>query len=116
MLFAGVYILGISLFYLFQKQLIFRPKKLAKGYTFDFQAQFQEYFFDTPDGEQVNALFFPTSNNSSKGVVLYFHGNADNLKRWAKYYSDFTSRGYDFLVMDYRGYGKSTGAIDEDAF
>ena len=49
----------------------------------------------------------------SKGLILYFHGNADNLQRWGKYSGDFTRLGYDILMMDYRGYGKSTGYPSE---
>jgi len=51
-----------------------------------------------------------------KGLVIYFHGNADNLQRWGKFHSDFTSRGYDILMPDFRGFGKSTGQPDELKF
>ena len=49
-------------------------------------------------------------------MVIYFHGNADNLKRWGNYTSDFTKRGYDVFILEYRGYGKSTGKPDETKF
>lgn len=41
--------------------------------------------------------------------MLYFHGNADNLQHWGAYGKTFLRLGYDFMVWDYRGYGKSTG-------
>jgi fermentation-respiration switch protein FrsA (DUF1100 family) len=68
----------------------------------------EEYFVKTQDGETLNVLLFKTKLNS-KGLILYFHGNADNLQRWGQYAEDFTKLGYDILMMDYRGYGKSTG-------
>ena len=49
-------------------------------------------------------------------MVIYFHGNADNLQRWGNFQSDFTSRGYDILMPDFRGFGKSTGQPEELKF
>ena len=47
-------------------------------------------------------------------MIIYFHGNANNLKRWGKYSVNFTSLGYDVLMIDYRGYGKSSGIPTEE--
>ena len=103
--------------YFFQDNIIFQHKKLTQDYIFKFdpdpkQEPFQEYFIQTDDGETLNALLFKTKLRS-KGLILYFHGNADNLQRWGKYSVDFTRLGYDILMMDYRGYGKSTGKPTE---
>lgn len=99
-----------------QKKALFRPTPLAPDHRYDFAEPFEEHFFDTPDGARLNALFFPTSLVPKRGVVLYFHGNRDNLQRWGALHADFTRRGYDFLVSDYRGYGKSTGEHDEASY
>ncbi len=103
--------------YFFQDNIIFQRKKLTQDYIFKFNADpkqepFEEYFIETDDGETLNALLFKTKL-TSKGLILYFHGNADNLQRWGKYSVDFTRLGYDILIMDYRGYGKSTGKPTE---
>ena len=101
----------------FQDSIIFQRKVLPMNYIFTFQrdssqAKLEEYFIRTEDGEDLNALLFKTKLKS-KGLILYFHGNADNLQRWGKYAVDFTKLGYDILMMDYRGYGKSTGKPTE---
>jgi alpha-beta hydrolase superfamily lysophospholipase len=103
----------MSVAYLFQKQIIFHPRSLAATYQYRFEERFEEFFLPTLDGEKINGLYF--KSNASKGIVLYFHGNADNLQRWGKHASDFTSRNYDFALIDYRGFGKSTGKINETA-
>ncbi len=99
-------------FYFFQDSFIFQSTSLPKGYAFTFEKKFEEYFIPTDDGEKLNALLF-RSQQPSKGLILYFHGNADNLQRWGQYAVDFTNLGYDILMTDYRGYGKSTGTPTE---
>lgn len=85
---------------------------LSSNYRFQFDQSFEEHFIKTPDGETLNALLFK-SPTPSKGFILYFHGNAGNLQRWGKYAIDYTKLGYDILMIDYRGYGKSTGTPSE---
>src|SRR6185295_5988752 len=36
-----------------------------------------------------------------------------NLQRWGNYAEDMTQLGYEVVMMDYRGYGKSTGSPTE---
>jgi hypothetical protein len=45
---------------------------------------------------------------------LYFHGNKTNISRYAKYSENFTRNNYDVWMMDYPGFGKSTGTLSED--
>jgi hypothetical protein len=100
-------------FYLFQDQIVFQSKSLSSDYTFKFDQPFEEHSISTEDGSVLNSLLFRTQP-PSKGLILYFHGNADNLQRWGNYAIDFTSLGYDVLMVDYRGYGKSSGSPTED--
>lgn len=95
-----------------QEKVVFLPVRLNGDFKFDFEEEFEELHFETPYAGQINALYFKVKN--PKGVILYFHGNADNLTRWGKHAAAFTSYGYDVLVPDYRGYGKSTGPRSED--
>jgi pimeloyl-ACP methyl ester carboxylesterase len=97
-----------------QKRLIFQPKVLKEDYVFEFDRPHEEIWLPTDAGGKINALYFRCHNPRPKGIVWYAHGNKDNLQRWGNMHKDFTSRGYDFFVWDYRGYGKSTGIINEE--
>lgn len=108
-----LYVIVYAGFYFFQDHLVFQSKALDKDYHFSFDQKFTEHFIPTDDGETLNALLFKTSG-PTKGLILYFHGNANNLQRWGTYAIDFTSLGYDILMVDYRGYGKSTGTPTEE--
>ena len=103
--------LGIAV-YIFQERLIFHPEKLSDKYKFVFEIPFEELNYPTSDGNNINALLFKAEN--SKGVVFYHHGNAGNLESWGTKAIDFTSKGYDLLMYDYRGYGKSSGNIKNE--
>ena len=96
----------------FQEKVVFLPVILPHDHTYDFENDFKEYLWDTPFDGKINVLHFRIEN--PKGVIAYFHGNADNLHRWGKIAVDFTKFGYDVLVMDYRGYGKSSGPRNEE--
>ena len=57
--------------------------------------------------------FFP-QDSVRRGVVLYFHGNKKNIGWYAKYAENFTRHGYEVWMIDYPGYGKSTGRFTEN--
>ena len=107
----AVYILVCSGLYFQQDELIFRPAVLPADFRFSFPQTFSEVNVPV-DGATLNALYFTVPH--SRGVVLFFHGNAGSLRRWGEVAESFTSRGYDLLVFDYRGYGKSTGKITSE--
>ena len=95
-----------------QEKVVFLPVVLPADHQFEFEEEFEEYLWDTPFKGKINVLHFKLK--IPKGVILYFHGNADNLHRWGNIANEYTKFGYDVLVMDYRGYGKSSGPRNED--
>lgn len=106
--------ISIALYYL-QDYLLFKPEKLSKDFEFNYQNQeFKEYNLVTRDGAVINGIrFFP--KGESKGVVLYLKGNSKSIKGWGKFAVDFTRHGYNVLMVDYRGFGKSTGRRSQKA-
>lgn len=106
-----LYLAFMSVLYTFQEKIIFRPVSLDITYKFEFTVTFEELFLKTDENTTINALLFKTE--APKGVILYFHGNAGNLKRWGEITSQFTKFNYDVLVIDYRGYGKSSPNLSE---
>jgi hypothetical protein len=111
-----IYISVLGLLYLLHPRIVFQPDKLPPDYTFDFDQKFTELFLpDHQSGSQLHAIHF-TVPDTTRGLVLYFHGNADNLQRWGRYMIDFTQHGYEVLAVDYPGYGKSEGKATEENF
>jgi alpha-beta hydrolase superfamily lysophospholipase len=97
--------------YFIQERLIFKPEKLKQDFEFKYDIPFKEYFFDIEPGVRINGLHF--HRDKPKGLILYFHGNTRSIKGWARYARDFYRYDYDVVLLDYRGFGKSTGKRSE---
>ncbi len=104
-----LYILVCTLMYFFQETLIFHPKQLSRDHEFAFVGHYSEVNIRTEDGTSLNGLLF--KSDSSMGLFFYLHGNAGALDTWGNAAKAYTDLGYDFFIMDYRGYGKSEGEI-----
>lgn len=111
-----LYVLLVTFATIFQEKILFRNTKIDINYKYQFKGNFEEMWFHPEANVDLNALYFKTGSLKRKGLILYFHGNADDLRRWGKYAEDFTKNGYDILIMDYRQFGKSTGKLSEKAF
>lgn len=97
--------------YFIQEKFIFKPEKLSQDFEYKYDAPFKEINFEVEQGVTINGLHFFTA--SPKGMILYFHGNTRSIKGWAKYACDFYRYQYDVVLVDYRGFGKSTGKRTE---
>lgn len=110
----GIYVgISILLFFL-QDYLMFKPEKLEKDFQFHYENQeTEEYNVETRDGATINGLHFKSKN--PKGIVFYLKGNSKSIKGWGKFAVDFTKHNYDVIMVDYRGFGKSTGRRTQKA-
>lgn len=107
---GGIVLLSVVVYFL-QDFFIFKPEKLRADFIFKYDIPFRELNFDIEPGVRINGLHF--YRDAPKGLILYFHGNSRSIKGWAKYAKDFYRFNYDVVLIDYRGFGKSTGKRSE---
>lgn len=107
----AVYLLLCLAFYTLQDFFFFRPEILPRNFEYEYAFPFDEVHFDMEDGGYINGLHFRVPN--ARGVVFYLKGNSRSLKGWGKFAKDFLGKGYDFFMIDYRGFGKSSGKRTE---
>jgi uncharacterized protein len=105
-------LIGIAIYY-GQDKLLFHPQPVAANSPYSFTSPFKEVNIPFSKNSTINIIQFAANQPQPKGVVLYFHGNKQNITRYAKAAPEFTSRGYDVWMIDYPGFGKSTGAFTE---
>lgn len=93
------------LFYYPQKYLIFSPKLLDLEPT--------PIYVSSKDGTRIHGWHFKADPGPPKGVVLQFHGNAENISSHYLQLVWLIQKGYDTVFFDYRGYGSSEGVTDQ---
>lgn len=59
------------------------------------------------DGERIGARFHAAGKQDP--ILLFFHGNGEIASDYDDLAPMYTQMGINFMVFDYRGYGKSTG-------
>jgi alpha-beta hydrolase superfamily lysophospholipase len=108
---ALVYAAALALLWFQQERLIFLPTPLAPEHRFDVGPDVHEAWVDVP-GARLHALHLRLPRPA--GVVFYLHGNAGNLRGWFANAEFYRRANMDLFMLDYRGYGKSSGHIDSE--
>jgi fermentation-respiration switch protein FrsA (DUF1100 family) len=75
--------------------------------------QFENLRLQTEDGETLAAWWVPAPAEKTRGAVLLLHGNAGSIADRIMYLPHFHALGYAVLLVDYRGYGASSGKPSE---
>ena len=93
-----------------ENRLIYFPPRYPEGFIPQeaYGVQVEDVWLHTADGVKINAFFH--SNPDSKQVLLWFHGNAENIGYGLSQMRELATLGTNILAVDYRGYGKSEGA------
>lgn len=105
------YLLLVSLAWAFQGHLIHFPSQSLVSSPEDAGLRYQDVTIVTEDDERLHAWFVPAVE--SRGVLLFFHGNAGNISHRLESLRIFHRLQLDVLILDYRGYGRSTGSPSE---
>lgn len=111
------YAVIVALLFLFQSRLIYYPQ-IGRELTITPQAHglgYESVDIHTEDGETLHAWWVPAIGRepAARGIILFFHGNAGNISHRIDYLMMFSRLGYATLIVDYRGYGRSSGAPSE---
>ena len=90
-----------------QNSLIFYPSK--DFYPLPDALKYEEVFVRTIDREKLHGYFLPAAVETDH-TIIYLHGNAENVSSWYEACVEIQKHvNVNALIVDYRGYGKSTG-------
>jgi len=110
---AIIYISGGVALYFLQDAILFHPVTLNRTYSYNFPEPHKDINIPIDSKDTLNLVDFASTDTIARGIVLYFHGNKRNISWYAKYIPYFTRHGYQVLMIDYPGFGKSTGKLTE---
>ena len=103
-----IYLIAVTLVWFNQERLLFSPSVLPADYTFKLAPDEHESTVEV-DGAKLNVLQLKLPHPD--GVVFFLHGNSDSLLEWFVNIERYRRLNVDVVMMDYRGFGKSTGHI-----
>lgn len=69
---------------------------------------YREYWL-TPEEDVRIHLWHMDAGVESRGTIVHFHGNAENMSTHFLFSAWLVKSGYDVVTFDYRGYGQSRG-------
>lgn len=102
----------IGLLWWKQESLLFHPQVLPANHRFDLGSDVKEVWLEVP-GARLHALHL--QQTQARGLVFFLHGNGGSLQDWFVNLDFYRRARFDLYMLDYRGYGKSTGQIESEA-
>jgi len=102
---------GIAIHH-FQDRIFFRPVPVPLEHRYAFGMPYRERNIRFRDNANLNLVEFPVPGRQRRGIVLYLHGNRSNIGWYVEHVGGFHRNGYEVWMIDYPGYGKSTGPME----
>lgn len=111
----GSLLLLALLTWMLQPKLLFRPYPEMVGVPSDWGFAYEDVWLTTDDGVRLHGWFLPAARRRpSPHTLLFLHGNAGNISHRGDSLWIFAQLGLDVLIIDYRGYGRSSGSPSEN--
>ena len=109
--FIIIYCVGGLVLYFVQDLILFHPKPLGRNYHFNFKQHFEE--LNIPQGKNNLSIVRFRPDKKRNGIVLFYHGNMENIEHYKSYPSIFLKNNQEVWMIDYPGFGKTTGKRTE---
>lgn len=104
-----VFVCAVFVIYVWylEETTIFHPDSVINRTPESVGLAYEDVYMRTEDGVDIHGWFVKTPQ--AKNTVLFFHGNAGNIADRIEKAQLFVQMGLNVFMVDYRGYGKSSG-------
>jgi uncharacterized protein len=93
----------------FEASVIFHPERASLSGVWRAPRGAEEVWFRNAEGLRLHGWFFRPAAQPAQATVVYAHGNGGNVSYCGWVGAELAARGFDVLLFDYRGYGRSEG-------
>ena len=113
LVFVVAYLLLVAFVFVMQGKMLYladMPGRTLTATPADAGMDYEDVYIETTDEVTLHGWYIsgPTSQ-----LLLFFHGNAGNISHRLDSIQQFLSLGFSVLIIDYRGYGQSSGRTTE---
>jgi fermentation-respiration switch protein FrsA (DUF1100 family) len=104
------------LFRWFENSRVYHPMRQLQATGAELGRPFENVFFKTSDGLELNGWFYPAAANALRAQLVFVncHGNGGNVSHRLGLYQALLNLGANVFALDYRGYGRSQGKPSEE--
>lgn len=95
-----------------ERMITFHPVRYDPRQPWVTPAGAEDVWFSTADGVRLHSWFFHNHTKPSLATIIFFHGNGGNISNVGWVAEQLASSGFDVLLFDYRGYGRSDGEVE----
>jgi fermentation-respiration switch protein FrsA (DUF1100 family) len=88
--------------------MFFYPDRVQYTRPADYGLAYEDVALATADGVKLHAWWLP-AQGAAAGTVLHLHGNAANVSNHLPLAAWLPRAGFNVLMLDYRGFGRSEG-------
>ena len=96
-------------------QLFYLPTRDEPSTPAQWGLKFEPVDFKSADGTSLHGWFMPAKGRTAqtaKGTIVFSHGNAGSMSYHLGFCVWMVEAGYNVLLYDYRGFGKSGGSVE----
>ncbi|HWP42333.1 MAG TPA: alpha/beta fold hydrolase [Blastocatellia bacterium] len=97
-----------------ERALTFDPTPYIPGDAWVMPRGGEEVSFLNRRGLRLNGWFVSSESQPAPATIIYFHGKSGNISGSAWLAEKLALRGFNVLLFDYCGYGKSEGQIADE--
>lgn len=94
--------------------LTHHPVRYDAGAQWTVPPNGEDVWINVTKDQRIHGWFLNTASQPALGTVLYCHGNGGNLTNVGWIGEALTKSGFDVLLIDYRGYGRSDGETTDE--
>lgn len=115
----AIYLPVVALLFVFALRrveffLTHHPVRYDGGVEWTLPPNGEDVWINVVNTQRIHGWFLKSPAQPATATVLYCHGNGGNLTNVAWIGGELAKNGFDSLLIDYRGYGRSDGdATDE---
>ncbi len=105
------YLATMTYKFLNQSKYVYFPTEYIGFSPKDIGLRYEDIYFFASDGTRINGWYIPSGKEYT---LLIFHGNGGNISDRIGLIKIFNKIGLSIFIIDYRGYGKSSGEPSEE--